>query len=145
MYNDVIENLELMIYDKNTVIDYSTFDLDVYSKELATTFHLKTIHKVGDVLLYVSTTNVGNHFFETMLFNINLKPNEKCENINKYIDWGSQYGVYRTDTIDEATEKHAKVLTMLTELDRRLNHNRVEVKKSLGSNMLAVINKLFKK
>ena len=145
MYNDVIENLEIMINDNNTVIDYSSFDLDTFSKELAKSFHLKYVHKVGDVVLYVSTTNVGNHFFETMVFNTSLKPNDKCDNINKYIDWNSQYGVYRTDTIDEATEKHANVIAMLVELDRRLSCNRVEVKKSLTSNMLSVINKIFKK
>ena len=147
MYNEIIEELELIVNDENRVGGYTAADLAKCTIELENKFHLTTMCKVGEMWLYVSTTNVGNHFFETMIFNTNLKTDKTYENIKilDYVDWDSHYGLYRVDTINEAAEKHSDVVAMLGEVDRRLNHSKIEAKPSLASNILSVINKLLKK
>lgn len=138
MYNKIIEKLDLMVNDKTRIGSYTAADLAQCARELENRFHLTTLCKVGDMWLYVSTATYGDLFFETMIFNTSLKADTTYENnkIMNYIDWDSQYGVYRVDTIKEAAEKHADVVAMLGEVDRRLKHSRIDVKMSLCNNTL---------
>lgn len=124
--------------DENEVMEQQT--------TLETTLRLKTFWNVGDDIVYVSTTKVANAFFETMLFNtdLNLGEFDDMDELSKSIDWDSEYGVYRTTDIIEATENHLKVVAMLKELNERLKNERLNELKGIFMSTVSIIKELIK-